>query len=123
MRECIQILGGIRRSTLSADGDSESDGTGARPRPIYRSRRRGGRSSSGALEPGLAGMPPGSTDNGSDSVPSELPVLVASNDVGGSGSMTVLATGGTSFSPGCTIPPNALCSPPDGGGQVAGVSA
>ncbi len=72
----------------------------------------------GTSNPYLAGMPPGSTDNGTDLAPDQSPVLVTSIDVTTSVSFSVSATGGVFFAPGCGIPADSGCDPPDGGSQV-----
>ena len=79
----------------------------------------------GPSNPWLAGMPPGSNDSGFDSVPAQSPVLVTSIDVTNITAFTAAATGGVHFAAGCTIPPNAACSAPDGtfaGNHSVGVS-
>ena len=79
----------------------------------------------GTANPWLAGMPPGSTDDGFDSVPAQSPVLVTSIDVSHIAAFVASATGGVYFAAGCTIPPSGTCQLPDGtfsGNHSVGVS-
>jgi hypothetical protein len=69
----------------------------------------------GSGNPWLAGMPDGSTDNGSDLAPDQSPRRVLVVDVSGLSTIGFSATGGANIVPGCPVPASfPECLPPDG---------